>query len=190
MKPRLHILACTVATAFCVAMLFAWGRSTNAYDAAGINVAHFADGVETDTLFAIESNRASVGVFVNIERGPTTSPPEHRFNCGAMHGPPQSIDGLSALAGFRYQWRTMSGHSSTSVLRFMVPYWAIVLLAAWLARRAWVRARRHHAALRDGLCLSCGYDLRASDTRCPECGNAIRRSKSPPPAREAKELAA
>ena len=191
MKPRLHILACTAATAFCVAMLFAWGRSTSAYDAAGVNVARFGDGVETDTLIAIESNRSSVGVLVNIERDPATHPPDERFNYGAMHGPPQTNDELSRLAGFGYEWRTTTGHSSTTAFRMMVPYWALAFVSAWLARRAWLRARREQAALRDGLCSSCGYDLRASDTRCPECGNAVRRTNSAKTAtREAEEIAA
>lgn len=190
MRARRHILACTAATALCVAMLFLWGRSTNSYDAAGVNVARFGDGVETDMLIAIESNRSSVGAFVNIERNPATRPPDQRFNYGAMHGPAQANDELSSIAGFRYQWRTTSGHSSSSAFRFMVPYWALALLCAGLARRAWVRARRAQAALRDGLCASCGYDLRASDTRCPECGNAVRQRSRSAPARQAEEIAA
>lgn len=37
------------------------------------------------------------------------------------------------------------------------------------ARRMKVRKHR----IRAGLCLGCGYDLRASTERCPECGRPI-----------------
>src|SRR3954468_22797401 len=50
------------------------------------------------------------------------------------------------------------------------PYWSLVLLtaagpAAWYARR---RRRLRSRSL--GLCPACGYDLRATPDRCPECG--------------------
>jgi hypothetical protein len=54
-----------------------------------------------------------------------------------------------------------------------VPYWfVLVVLSApfwlWLAR-ARIRRRRARQA-RLGQCLQCGYDLRATPGRCPECG--------------------
>ena len=50
---------------------------------------------------------------------------------------------------------------------------AAVLPAGWLAARAAVatrRALRQRRLIRAGLCPRCGYDLRATPGRCPECG--------------------
>ncbi len=58
------------------------------------------------------------------------------------------------------------------------PYWQpllpnLILPALWLHRhrREKLLARRRAA----GLCLTCGYDLRATPDRCPECGTATGR---------------
>lgn len=63
-----------------------------------------------------------------------------------------------------------------------VPFWLPTLLAAampgtWLARK-WL-ANRPAARLKRGLCPRCGYDLRATPDRCPECGTAIERRSRP-----------
>jgi len=59
-------------------------------------------------------------------------------------------------------------------IEVVVPYWA-VLLAGWalpigcfIYRQHGRRAARKAVAL--GLCPQCGYDLRESPDRCPECG--------------------
>ena len=60
--------------------------------------------------------------------------------------------------------------------RLFVPHWAVAAVLLVLpARRTggWLRSRRRD---RRGLCRVCGYDLRASRERCPECGAAIAES--------------
>jgi hypothetical protein len=56
-----------------------------------------------------------------------------------------------------------------------IPHWFAVLVTALLPAM-WVRSlRRRQVArwrMRQGLCASCGYDLRESHGRCPECGLA------------------
>ena len=51
-----------------------------------------------------------------------------------------------------------------------IPYWALAFPSA--AAAAWaIRARRTRSAReKAGHCAACGYDLRASPGRCPECG--------------------
>ena len=57
----------------------------------------------------------------------------------------------------------------------IVPYWVIALIFALapafqLRRVLRERSRRHRQAA--GRCTACGYDLRATPERCPECGAA------------------
>jgi len=55
----------------------------------------------------------------------------------------------------------------------MIPYWFFVLLTLIvpaLAFRRTRRERRHLLRVKDHLCSKCGYDLRATPDRCPECG--------------------
>jgi hypothetical protein len=80
--------------------------------------------------------------------------------------------------------RLSFGYRSVSVKEFdgrlasrssavAVPYWALMLagLAYPAARLATMGGRRRRRRLAAGLCVNCGYDLRASAGRCPECGN-------------------
>ena len=53
---------------------------------------------------------------------------------------------------------------------YATPCWipaAAFAVAPLIALRRWTHARRRS---RHGLCRRCGYDLRASPGRCPECG--------------------
>jgi hypothetical protein len=71
-------------------------------------------------------------------------------------------------------WTTGNGGSALGTERSItVPHWLLILLTA-VAPLAWLRsdlARRHRRRrVRHNLCPRCGYDLRATPERCPECG--------------------
>src|SRR3954467_11305549 len=54
-----------------------------------------------------------------------------------------------------------------------VPFWCVMVVVGLpLLPRAvrWCRDRSRRWRRRRGLCANCGYDLRASPQRCPECG--------------------
>jgi hypothetical protein len=80
-------------------------------------------------------------------------------------GPERFVD-WSALAG-----GTIYDHSGR-VFFITVDYWLIIILGAapllWWGIRSKNRAGKR---AKPGSCLHCGYDLRATPDRCPECGN-------------------
>jgi hypothetical protein len=51
---------------------------------------------------------------------------------------------------------------------------ALIVVAPWAFIAAW-RWNEDRLRSRAGICTACGYDLRATPDRCPECGTEIQR---------------
>jgi predicted RNA-binding Zn-ribbon protein involved in translation (DUF1610 family) len=79
---------------------------------------------------------------------------------------------LSIYASFLFEPPSTHNHAENVSygLHFVIPQSAAVLLVAIIGRVLVSRAKRRQYRLLHRLCPSCGYDLRASPQRCPECG--------------------
>jgi hypothetical protein len=81
-------------------------------------------------------------------------------------------NGTQGQFGFRQCFKYWAEPMQTRREHLLIlPYWFLLLLFAvpWMSRLA---CRFRHPGRR-GVCRTCGYDLRASSERCPECGVAI-----------------
>ncbi len=78
--------------------------------------------------------------------------------------------------GFEYwktTWWSFTFEKSPTNSTIGFPLWVPCLVFAVLPAYAVTLLRRRRKRRKLGLCLSCGYDLRASKERCPECGTGI-----------------
>ena len=88
--------------------------------------------------------------------------------------------------GFQFHRSRPSGRADYAYDEwwFVLPHWSLVVAAAVLpGARLWARfrAKKQSHLARSGRCAHCGYDLRASNDKCPECGTEIARSAASVP---------
>ena len=56
-----------------------------------------------------------------------------------------------------------------------IPFWFLLAIFSVLPLIWIIRHYRIHSRVRMDRCSSCGYDLRATPDRCPECGKAVEK---------------
>jgi hypothetical protein len=83
------------------------------------------------------------------------------------YGDDTSDDVQLVKGGFRYLRITSSGMRRWNLV---LPFWVLMCLFAAFPAGRWFAGRTVRHRRRRGLCLQCGYDLRATPDRCPECG--------------------
>jgi hypothetical protein len=101
-----------------------------------------------------------------------------RLGKSHVRGDPLPVRSLwNRLGFFTYENGLTTSFSDSPEHGIAFPAWLPVLAFAippmlWL--RHFIRTRRRY---REGLCRKCGYDLRATPERCPECGTVTAGAK-------------
>ena len=112
---------------------------------------------------------------------PNSSPGAHMDEMSLVIAQAEVLNGF----GFGKSWGTISTsmavapHVSVIVggLRvdvIAVPDWVLFLICTVVVAVARIPENRRQRRADRGLCRRCGYDLRATPTRCPECGTENR----------------
>jgi hypothetical protein len=178
-KRRLFNLAVAVSLVLCAASLTLWVRSYVRMD--GVchigrwHIHNFTSlrgrlfiqwGWSTENQLASLSGRYVGGGF---------------FRETASSGAQLAVEPMShgwRLGGFDYfSWhvnrRNTAGNPAAGEWVFIIPWWFVVAVTGTLAGGGIVKARWRARRERLGQCLTCGYDLRATSDRCPECGTEV-----------------
>jgi hypothetical protein len=191
MKRRLLNLMTSLSLLLCVAAVALWVRSFFVQDVLRWATTRDVGGdvrrttyevfsVRGHNVLRVQSNTYTPQEFDRLVRpiDESLTPPQrsHWYTTGTHqfrfnYNPDVRGRTFWVWLGFRYSHRVHdSSPPSPGFTEARLPHWlvalaAAVLPAAW-CRDRW-RSRRRRGA---GLCPSCGYDLRATPERCPECG--------------------
>ena len=169
-------LLATLSLALCVGVAALWARSHLVSDTLE-RCSYRHDGpTDDETFFVVREVWVGTGTVTYVgstaQMGGSLSPDHGRaFGWRWDVLPPDSVpvvtDGPRILGVVARRVRT--GRDAHFTLSFPLAY-IVAALALPPAAVLAARHRRRRRCREQGLCPGCGYDLRATPGRCPECG--------------------
>jgi hypothetical protein len=175
MKRRLFTILSALSLVLCLGMCVLWGRSVghieNVYWSAP---GHFAEITNPDGVLGLHLTSDSLLY-------PIWSSAHGPYGWAFRRTAMPNRDRLSLYSESFNRWgfgfhrtKTRLGGAwrfgDRSLLILYVPFWFPVLITVPMPTYWAVRTLLQRRHSREGLCPSCGYDLRATPGRCPECG--------------------
>jgi 4-amino-4-deoxy-L-arabinose transferase-like glycosyltransferase len=185
-----HVLTIvsTLSLALCVAACVLWARSMRTAESISVTTYALRPDDEVETVWDLDWSRGGIriggtvaycapGTAAVTSRGWRygSAPARYAPFSGTLSLDPRKDDRTRLqMAGFDL-YHNSSGQPPFISRGLILPLWFVAGLlmippAVWFPIRS--RARRRERRGRAGQCLRCGYDLRASTGRCPECGAA------------------
>jgi hypothetical protein len=178
MRRRLITLAAGLSGVLFVAVCVMWVRSYWRCD----NIAQVTNAAEPDgrrhyDARGISSEAGRIVLYAGHAAGASYVGPRTTIASRAADPPAyrhigwQQADARLNAGALRW-YRSSSRHSGglDTSEHLQVSYWFLAVTTALVPIGAW-RTRPRRAGL--GSCPACGYDLRATPDRCPECGTAV-----------------
>ena len=171
------------------AVLFAYGRS---YRVGERVTFEYLPSAPTETSYMCLSTASSAGhvelrYYTNSYAGDLRAP--SGLDSGwhvdfVRYSPSQPVQATRQVErvvrldrfGFTIHSMDFDGRGLTLVL----PHWFLVVLLGLPVVPRMLRTVRGACRRHRSLCPTCGYDLRATPTRCPECGTVVQRPPASP----------
>ena len=167
MKRRLFNLLTLLSLLLCVAAGGMWVRSHRAHDCVSASSVHWT--------LAVDSDAGVLSVLTQWSESPRERFPWLAERHDRVIWDPRLLPPVWEAWGFQVR-RLVGAPQPGAPPRWTfsaltAPYWAVVTLAALGPTLSLGRALCRRSRLHRGCCAHCGYDLRATPGRCPECGN-------------------